>query len=271
MWMPTSQRPIGEVLDGEGVVMVLRVGGVDGEDVEGRAVHAPVPALPPSLLDDLLGRGLDFLRKLEVQSIPEENGKDIHSRGRNRTQDPLHGAHRVQFPVPVGRNPGNDDVPRFRPCLLSRGDQHVSEETVIQGNHISESPGFLEGPHHRGVGPIQDLDDATLGVPTLRAALHPHHHLIPIHRRIQEGSGHEHIPAAILADDETVLVPGDLEDAHLQVDLLRTGVALPLDPVQAALALHRSEAAPGRPGIPRWESRGPWPAPSLSEGLFGIP
>ena len=103
-------------------------------------------------------------------------------------QDPFHRTHGVELQVPIGRDPSHDDIAGLGLPLLPFRDQNIPKKPVVEGPDVPESPGLLERAHHRGVGPIQNLDDPAMGVLSPGLPFHSGHDPITVHAGIQKGS-----------------------------------------------------------------------------------
>src|SRR5690606_20668641 len=86
-------------------------------------------------------------------------------------------------------------------------------------------------------GALEDADDAALAPLPPPLLLDARDHAVAVHRGAEPVGGDEEVGAAILRHDEARPTANRLEPPDDEVDALRRGEALALDPVERALRL----------------------------------
>ncbi len=230
-------------VDGEGVVVVLGVGRVDGEDEPTPQVHVLVAHVHTAPANGVR-RSLHLVRELQRQLVAVDHCQNVDAGLPEPAQHLAHRAcrapalvspvvhvhhHHVAVPGAHGGVGRDEDIPGDLPVF-----RHHEAVPVLRVVH----------PDDAGPGPLQDTDDPAFGPVPAPLPLHTDHGPVAVQRRAQMLGRDEHIGGIVVRDDEPGAAPDDLDPADHQVDSPGHGVAPLLGPVQDPLVLQPSQLVP---------------------------
>ena len=198
-----------ELPDGQRVVEVLGIAGVDGE---GHHVPAILPfgiVFRGNLGRNLLGGRLHINRISIGQAVLGENGVHLGGVVARLAQHIDHLAERIAGLFgPLG-NPGHHLVAVLAALELVFGDEDIISQRVGLGQQEGIVPRHFQAAHQGGVGPFDNLDDLPFGLMTTTARAQGHLHLIVVHGmgrvafgyqdRLPPSVGQEAVPPVALA------------------------------------------------------------------------
>ena len=157
-----SVRPL-LLLKAHGVVQILGVLPVDGHHLHIPQIQASGLVPLRNLIGDLLLHlGHHLRRELLRQLIGPDDGEDVHPGVVDMAQD-LHDLPlRVLGPVSVIGDPRHHLVAGHRPHIFPLGDEQVTADLLVVGNHKAKVLILLVIAHDLPVGPLQHPDHRAL-------------------------------------------------------------------------------------------------------------
>ncbi len=195
-------EPLVELLDGEGVVEVLGVGGVDGAGPRVAEVLALGHVLRRDLARDGVGRVLHVLRVLVGQPVLGQDGVHLHVVVATLTEH----VHHLSDEVLVLLVGPLYDFHHYLVVglaaleLLLRYEDVVGEGTVLrhaEGDVLVDA----QASHKLVLGALENLDDLRLLDMLLPACHERHLHAVAVERRHRVALGHEDGLVAPVGDE----------------------------------------------------------------------
>ena len=187
--------------EGQGIVKVLGIGGVDSERRDRAEVF-------PSLIVFLGGRGdalgllLGFGGEIEREVVLGQDGLHLHVVVAGLAQPFHHAAHGVVHPLgPVGHL-HQHLLAVLRPRQIVQGDEDVDHHGAAVADHEGKAALHLNRAHKACAGTLQHFDNLPLGL--VHFALREHQHFDRVAMQCVAGivRGNQHILSAFLLGND---------------------------------------------------------------------
>jgi hypothetical protein len=201
-----------EPLDGDGVVVVFGVSGIDRKRQRlaevGAALELDSSRSPAS---DLVRIGEYGRRELGGKFVAVNDRQDVDPRIAYASKyfDDL-ACWIEMLASPVG-DCGDDNVTIAGPALGIHGHQHVPVKRSLARHQIGIAPRAVEDAYDVRARPLEHLDDRAFWVPPSGPALDASSHVIAIIRVVQIRRSNEKIVPTAVRDHEPVPSTSDLQ------------------------------------------------------------
>ena len=182
---------LGNSVEADGVVEVLGIVGIDGDDLMTPAILAPGNFTGAHLAADGARLIQDLLGEMQREVVLAQHGEHVHALFVGRTQHLHHFALRIRVPRFPRAQFDHHLVSGGRPAPDVARLRHVNvvRDAWVIGNHVEKARAAMERADDPRAMPLKHLQDASGGLDLLARAWRPewnittHQHMIFVHGR----------------------------------------------------------------------------------------